>query len=561
VHQRGARLTAEAVAASVLAAPAAVMIAGCVLDVVRLPLAPGLLALAGAIGGAATFRAVLRSSPGLESPHPWLAAGIFLSIAAAVCGYFLWLASPSLLPVAAGPDIVHHLSFVHTIQRTHRVPHDPAMETYLGEMVYYTPGSHVLAATIATWLRVDAMRVIYSVMAGSIALKSALIFLVTLRILPESRSAISAIAASMLVMVPAEYFFGSILKFGFYAQVVSETFAVGMLLAVVLWGRTVARIWLFVFAMCGSAAFLAWPLWVPPAMLAFLFYVLMRGPAITDRLRDVLIAFGPIVLVGLLHVSTHRGGASIFASVGLAPVPSWQVFGAAFIAMAFAGTLMALREPVARTVVVFAAAIALQAIGLAALNRLAGSSSLYLPYKMVYLLVLPGAVLAAYSLAQLTAFVSSRSRFLGSVSWIIPILIAALLMWGRIPRERQHSPITESSHGAGVWAREHLPVACVDYFSRHWLTGYWLHLDVLGNPRVSPRMRVETFEFRDTVAKWIEGRGEPYAIVEDVSSLPHEVRPGMATLYRNGPVAVVQHAGRCADQTASIQEFEKHARR
>ena len=53
-------------------------------------------------------------------------------------------------------------------------------------------------------------------------------------------------------------------------------------------------------------------------------------------------------------------------------------------------------------------------------------------------------------------------------------------------------------------------------------------IDVLGNARVSPRTRAESFEFRDTVAKWIEHRGLAYAIVEDLSAVPHEVREEMA---------------------------------
>jgi hypothetical protein len=540
VQQRWSHLSAEAVAAGILAAAAAVMIAGCVLDALRLPLAPWLLGLTGAVGGATIFRAVLRSSPVLEPPHSLLELVTFLSITASVCGYVLWLASPSLLPVADGPDIVHHLSLVHTIQRTSRLPHGPAMETYLGEMVHYTPGSHVLAAAIATWLKVDALRVIYPVMAASVAVKSALLFLVTVRILPASRSVIHALAAPVLLMVPAGYFFGSILKYGFYAQVVAEMFAAGMLLAVVWWARNGARIWLIVFAACASAAFLAWPVWVPCAMLALFVSVLIRRPAIADGLRDLAIAFAPIVVVSVLHVSTHQGGASILGSAGTVTIPSSQVFGATFVGLACAGALMALRTVAARTVLVFACAVALQAVALAVLNQLAGSSSLYLPYKMIYLLVLPAAVLAAYALAQLSGLLSHRGRLLGVASAIVPLSVALPLMWGRIPHQRFESPITESTYAAGLWAREHLPVGCIDYFSHHWLTGYWLHLDVLGNPRVSPRMRVETFEFRETVGKWIEGRGLPYAIVEDMSSIPREVRPMMETLQPFGSTAVVR---------------------
>ena len=552
----------EALVAGILAAAAAVMIAGCVLDVARLPLAPSLLAATAAVAGVMMCRAVLRSSPLLTTDRAGVEVAILLSITAAVFGYLLWLASPSLLPVADGPDIVHHLSLVHTIQRTHRLPHDPGMETYLGEMIHYTPGSHVLAAMLGAWLRLDALRVIYPVMAACVAFRSGLLFLVTLRVLPESKSPLHAIAAPVLVMAPTAYFFGSILKYGFYAQVVSEVFAVGMLLSTVLWAQSGARIWLTVFAVCGSAAFLAWPVWVPPAVLVLLCTVLVRRPAIVEGLRELLIAVGPIALVSVLHLTRNRGGASILSAAGDVTMPSLLVFGAGFVALALLGLLLAAWNARGRVVVIFAAAVVLQAIALAAINRIVGSTSLYLPYKMVYLLVLAGAVLGAYALARLAEVVPGRGLVLRAISALVPVAVAVPLMWARIPRDRPRGPITESSYAAGIWARDHLPVACVDYFSRHWLTGYWLHLDLLGNPKAAPRMQAETFDFRDTVGKWIEGRGEPYAIIEDLSSIPHEIRPGMRILYRNGAEAVVQHAGvRCDDQSMSIQEFEKEAER
>jgi hypothetical protein len=429
-------------------------------------------------------------------------------------------------------------------------------------MIHYTPGSHVLAAAIAMWLRIDALRVIYAVMAACVALKSALLYLVTLRVLPESRSPLHGIAAPVLLMAPAEYFFGSVLTFGFYAQVVAEMFAVGMLLAAVMRVQSGRRIWSMVFAVCGSATLLAWPVWLPPAMLALLVTLVLQRPVISDARRDLLVAFGPILLVGALHVATHGGGASILGSAGTVTTPSFHALGAEFIALAMAGALMAAGSVGSRVPVIFAAAVVLQAVALLAVNRLAGSTSSYLPYKMVYLLVLPAAVLGAYALARIATHVFDGDRALRSASALAPLVVAVPLMWGRIPHQRQQSPITESTYAAGLWAREHLPVGCIDYFSRYWLTGYWLHLDLLGNPRVSPRMRDETFEFRDTVGKWIEGRGLPYAIVDDLSSIPREVRPWMDVLYRDGAAAVVRRPGvDCSDHTISIQEFERSAGR
>ncbi len=543
MHQAGVRLAAESLAAGLLAGAASVMAVGYLLDAVRLPLAPSVLAIGAITGGAITFHVVQRASPSGGTRRQLLEVSIFLLITALVCGYLLWLASPSLLPVADGPDIVHHLLLVHVIQRTLQLVKDPGMEPYLGEMMHYTPGSHVLAAAFAMWLRVDALRVVYPVMALCAALKCALLFLTAVRAMPESRSPLHAAAAAVLVIVPAEYFFGSLLKFGFYAQVVSEMFAAGMLLATVLWARSGARVWLVLFSICAIGAFLAWPVWVPAAMLALALTIVLRRPAISEGVGDMLIAFAPIAIIGGLHLIMHRGGASILGSAGVVTIPSLEVVSVVFIALALLGALLAIGDVRARSVVIVAAAVLLQAFGLAVLNRLAGSGSLYLPYKMVYLLVLPCAVLAALVLSRLAALVPSRNGLFRAASAVVPLAIAVPIAWERVPRERLRSPITESSYAAGLWTRDHLPAGCVDYFSRHWLTGYWLHLDVLGNARVSPRMREETFEFRDTVGKWIEGRGQPFAIVEDMPSIPREVRPMMETLQSFGSVAVVKNRG------------------
>jgi hypothetical protein len=135
---------------------------------------------------------------------------------------------------------------------------------------------------------------------------------------------------------------------------------------------------------------------------------------------------------------------------------------------------------------------------------------------------------------------------------VAPVIAAALLAKGRVPLTRPHSPIAPSAYEAGLWARDNTPSACVDYFSRHWLTGYWLHLDVLGNPRLSDRMRAESFEFRDSVSKWIQGRGLPYAIVEDFAAVPRDARVDMIPLRRFGPAAVVRNARPGSDPGSAL---------
>ena len=54
-------------------------------------------------------------------------------------------------------------------------------------------------------------------------------------------------------------------------------------------------------------------------------------------------------------------------------------------------------------------------------------------------------------------------------------------------------------------------------------------------------MRAETFDFPDVVGKWIEGKGLPYAIVEDLPPIPREPRVDMRSLATFGPTAVVEN--------------------
>ena len=65
-------------------------------------------------------------------------------------------------------------------------------------------------------------------------------------------------------------------------------------------------------------------------------------------------------------------------------------------------------------------------------------------------------------------------------------------------------------------------------------------------------MRTESFEFRDSVGKWIQGRGLPYAIVEDLAAVPRDARVDMIPLRRFGPAAVVRNARPGSDPESSL---------
>jgi hypothetical protein len=522
------RPTAERILFSLLVAAAALMAAGYLSDLIGMRLRVWLW-LPAAIAAVLVWR--FAPLPDASSSASEL-AGVAIVIAI-VTGYLAWLASPSLLPVTDGPDVVHHLQLIHVLERTGRLPHDPALRPYLLEMMNYTPGSHIFVAMVAGVARVDGLRVLLPVALWFVALKTAAIYLMAVKVLPPERGrAIAALCAPILSFAPAAYALGALYQFFFFAQVVSEAFACGAVLAVLVWMRAPSRGALLLFACCGIGVMLSWPVYLAPTAAVLVCAVVFAPITWRQRLRDVALALGPILVVAIAHLVRHPEGSSILTASGAVTSPSLAVFGWPFVVLAIAGAIAAAVRREARPVLVFLIAIAVTAGALAIVAGRGGGRSFYLPFKMVYLGVAPLSVLAALALAN-------GARLARRGGAIVVLILALLVTLPRLPWVRPRSPLTPPALAAGLWVRDHADPRCVDYFTRHWLTGYWLHLDVLGNPRDSDRMRAETFEFRDTAPRWIQGRGLPLAIVEDLSSIPRELRPDLTVVASFPPFAVI----------------------
>lgn len=514
-----------------LAVAATIMATGYVLDLVRIPILPIALLL---VAGASVVSARVLLQPHFDV---WLGA-----VVAAVFAYAMWLASPSYLPVTNGPDVVHHLLLVHLIERTQHLPHDPALYPYLLEMMGYTPGTHILAATAGRLLEVDPLRILYPMTAMFVAIKAGSLFALARRLIaPAPGAPVMALAAPVLALGAAPYFVGGFVHFFFFSQVVSESFAIGMLLAVVRWCQLGEDRDLVALAACAVGVVLSWPVWIVPAGATAAFAILASSDARRRPMTVAVATLAPAAVVAVIHQLTHRGAASIVTSSGAVTAPSVAAFGAGLLVLAAAGAAIAVRERPARPVVVFLAATLLVAGGLAVLARQAGTSSFYMPFKMMYLAILPAAVLGALALARLATAIGARAPRWRLAAVFVPLVVAALLARGRVPVHRVPGSLSIPARDVALWARDRVPPGCIDYFSAYWLTGYWLHLDVLGNPRLSDRMRQETFDFPDTAAKWIEGRGLPYAIVENMTAIPREIRPDMESLYQRGSFALVRN--------------------
>jgi hypothetical protein len=96
---------------------------------------------------------------------------------------------------------------------------------------------------------------------------------------------------------------------------------------------------------------------------------------------------------------------------------------------------------------------------------------------------------------------------------------------------------------AGMWARVNVPPQCIEYLVGDDETAYWLHLAVLGNPRMSPRTGDNsTYEPDDAVLRWLTPNGLPYGIA-DLAALPRGVRDELDIVQRFGTAAIVKRRG------------------
>src|SRR5260221_5910760 len=156
------------------------------------------------------------------------------------------------MPMSNGPDVVHLQHLIRDMERTGRLLLAVKLVPYLLEMMGYTPGSHVLAAVMGMWLRVDPLRIVYPLAALFVAMKAGILYEMARRLLaPGARGTLQAAAAPVLALVPAAYFLGSFVQFFFFAQVLSETFAAGLVLAALVWIDSGRPLDLVIPAGCG----------------------------------------------------------------------------------------------------------------------------------------------------------------------------------------------------------------------------------------------------------------------------------------------------------------------
>jgi len=562
-------ITAEVVAASAVVLLATAALSAYVADWIGLTIGPSAVLVVSVAASAATFIGLWRRA---ARDRASLAA--FVVIVAAMMAWLLWLAGRDLFPPGTGPDLTHHLLLIGYIEEHWRLPHDPQLGPFLGEMVDYSPGAHLLAALAGAWARTDGLHAVYPLVAFTVALKCGLVFLIARRLVsPDVPRIPFAVVAVLLLLLPRAYFIGSFAQHSFLAQVVAEVFAVALWWALVVWEERPGLLPMAVFALVGAATFLTWPVWIgPPVVLLALCLASRRDVNAVERAKQFILAAVGIGGVAAAFAASRGRSAGIVAAAGFVLRPAPAVFGWAFLLVCGAGVCVGLFGRRTRTIPLFLGAIALQAGALFLLAQARGSAAPYLALKMVYLAIYPlavaGAVGTAVAWRTLVRAVTAGAGDSGSDPGLTPRCDqtgsrgAQILHWSRaalwmllavfgiaIARAALHVPrptptVSESLLHAGRWARAHANAGCVDYLVADGYTAYWLHLAVLGNARAASRsLENDTYELTPALVRWIEPGGLPYAIVEDFSALPKDIRDNVDVAARFGPSAVVKRRG------------------
>ena len=537
---------AEVVAASLLASPAAAIVVAYALDRVGLTIVPSVILPLALLAAGGTFLILGR---GAAPDTAGLAA--FSAIVVCAFAWLLWLAWPAMLPLGGGPDLTHHLQLIDYIQHHWRLVHDPTLAAYLGEMIDYTPGSHVLAAMTGAWMKTDGLHVVHTVLALAVALKIGVVFLIARRLLLHGRMPFAITSALLLLVAPA-YLLESFTRHFFFAQVVGELFAVGMWWALTMWDDQPSTTMMALFSLWGAAAFLTWPVWVGPPLVALLILgAIGRAQPRRERLTHMAVAIGPIAAVVLVYVAGRTGAVVIAGASGYVQGPS--VSAVRWGLLVLVGLVIASVRSRARVALALVSGIGLQSAALFAVAHESAADTPYLALKMFYLAPYPIAVVASLTLAAAwTAVVPARRHHL---AWIPLVLLAIVIIRPVAMAPRPRPIVSQGSYEAGQWARANLPPGCVDYFTADSNAAYWLHVAVLGNARATPRTREkETFEQKAAIVRWILPGGLPFAIAEDFSALPRDLRTSVDVILRFGLAAVIKRRGAssCAEEHAPL---------
>lgn len=542
--------SAERLALVALTVPAAAVLGAWIFDALGFRFLPVPMLVFAVVCAGLVWRA-LRGQTRVDT-------GDTIAFTVVVCGltvWLLWLARPALLPLSTGPDLTHHLLLIDFIEQHWRLVHDQALARQLGEMAEYTPGAHILGALAGAWSGTDGLRAFHALQSIMVGLETGVLYLIARRTLPADTPRALAMTVVGLLFVSPRYLLGAFTEYGFFAQVVAETFVIAAWWTTTAWDQRPDWRLALATGLLGATVFLVWPVYSGPPMLAAFLVIAFSGEiSVGDRLRHGLVTFVPVVVVAGAYLLGRLGWLRLAGTGGSAPVPSMASLGVPLAVLALFGAVLLLTRRSGRVTMVFVGALAAQTLALYIVATRSGAPQPYMALKMFYLWIRPMAVCAAVAVAWSWSWLASSlqarrgeataanrtSLLVGAVP--VAILLAAAWPLWRHPQRAHPKPAAISAplYDAGRWARANLPAGCIEYLVGDDETAYWLHLAVLRNPRVSDRTgNNSTYEPTDAVVRWLLPGGLPYAIA-DLDAIPRDVREELDIIYRSGSAAVAK---------------------
>jgi hypothetical protein len=549
----------ESIAVALAGSAALIVVIAYVGDRLGVAFTPGLMLAAGVVSAASLLIAL-----GRRAVWEMAETATFAGIVGGTFGWLLWIARPTLFPLGSGPDLTHHLLLINYIESHWTLVHDSRAQEFLGEMVQYTPGSHILTALAGAWTGSNGLHALHGVMAASAALKAGFVFLIVRRVLPRDIPSVPIAAlASMSLLASQTYFLGSFAEYSFLAQVVAECFAVAMFWTLIVWDQDQSRWAMVVTGILGAALFLTWPILIgPPLVVLGLLVILpakVRLKPDTTYVLDVLSKFGdamvcvvPIAIVAALFSIGRMDYVVIAGTGGKVVSPAVTAYGWPFVVLSSAGLLIAafsLTNRSTRTIALFAGAILLQAGALYLFARAHGNDP-YMARKMFYIFLYAQAVGVAVAVGNLWRAIGADrpSMRLTAVAWTMTIVALFFVArpLARAPKSlivAKHPATSLELEEAGRWTREHVDPHCVEYLVGDDDTAYWLHLAVLGNPRRGSRTGDNaTYELTPALVRWLTPGGLPYAIA-DLRVIPTDIGDASEVVMQFGRAAIIKRKG------------------
>jgi len=531
------------------------------LDLGGLHIVPAAMAVFGATVGAGLLWRIGRSASwdGVE-----LAA--FLLIVGGVFAWMMWLAAPLFLPLGGG-DQTHHLLLIQYIERHWQLAH-PVLWREIGELAFYTPGAHILIALVGAWARSDGFHVMHATGSLAVALKAGFVFLIARRMLTSGvpRTPLAMIGALALFASPT-FLVQSWFSHGFVAQVICEWLAVAMWWALIVWDQDQRWEVMALVSLLGIGVFLTWPILLGPPLVVLAALVVLSSPdTFAERLRAAVWSVMPIALLAIMFTFGRARYLTIVGARGVVDHPALHAYSWWFLPLSSAGILVSLidllrsvvargaevQAPIAkattpletRTLAIIVIAILAQAATFAAGSWWLGREP-YMRDKMFYLLLSAQAVGVALAGDWLwrRAFNPARTRWANATGWVFApamLLVVAIPLKGMRQQIYARPPAASLPlYEAGQWARDHVPVQCVDYAVPTTDTAYWLHLVVLGNPRRVAADGKPQAGIVPSMLAWPHRSGEPYAIA-DLAYMTDDVRGQFELLAQFDTAAVLK---------------------